>query len=269
MTQIIEMVGALLEKKAAYKSGKNVYFDVKRFAGYGRLSHFTEEQMRILLRERGGNPDDPNKRNPLDFIIWQGWKSGEPFWETAWGKGRPGWHIECSAMIKRYLGDQIDIHGGGRDLIFPHHESEIAQSESLTGKSPLATCFMHTAMVMSMGEKMSKSLGNLVLVADLMKVHSPNAIRWMLLSHHYRQAWEYAPEELDEAESCATMIKTLGPGTGKPGRQRLNKRALSGFTEAMNDDLNTPEALRISKKLMEGGDADTARHILGTLGFFV
>ena len=188
--QIIRMIGRLVKKGFAYESGGNVYFDVKRFPRYGRLSHFTKSQMRLLLKERGGDPDDPNKRNPLDFIVWQKWKSGEPFWNTPWGRGRPGWHIECSAMINRYLGDQIDVHGGGRDLVFPHHESEIAQSESFTGKPPLSRYFAHTAMVMCRGEKMSKSLGNLVLVSDLLKKYSPNAIRWMLLSHHYRQVWE-------------------------------------------------------------------------------
>ena len=168
MPQIIRMVAALVEGGFAYESAGNVYFNVKKFPRYGRLSHYSEAQMRLLLKERGGDPSDPNKRNPLDFIVWQAWKEGEPYWSSPWGRGRPGWHIECSAMIREYLGERIDIHGGGRDLIFPHHESEIAQSESFTGKRPFSRYFMHTAMVMRDGEKMSKSLGNLVLVSDLL-----------------------------------------------------------------------------------------------------
>ncbi len=177
--RIIKIVSKLVKDGFAYKNGANVYFDVKKFSGYGNLSHFSESQMRLLLSERGGDINDHKKKNPLDFIVWQGWKEGEPFWDSPWGKGRPGWHIECSAMINEFLGDQIDIHGGGRDLIFPHHESEIAQSESFTGKRPFSRFFMHTAMVMHSGEKMSKSLGNLVLISQLLKSHSPNAIRWM------------------------------------------------------------------------------------------
>ena len=268
--QIIGMIGRLAKKGFAYESGGNVYFDVKRFPMYGRLSHFTKSQMKLLLKERGGDPDDPNKRNPLDFILWQKWKSGEPFWSTPWGNGRPGWHIECSAMINRYLGDQIDIHGGGRDLIFPHHESEIAQSESFTGKSPLSRYFVHTAMVMFRGEKMSKSLGNLVLVSDLLKRYSPNAIRWMLLSHGYRQVWEYVPDELDGAASRVKEIESYLRGQGRSAGKDLNRTALEEFSSAMEDDLNSPEALRVIGRLCEsGGDQETARLAMKTLGFFV
>lgn len=265
--EIVKVVGTLLKKGSAYKSGGNVYFDVKKFKGYGRLSHFNVKQMKILLKERGGNPDDPNKRNPLDFILWQKWKDGEPFWNTPWGKGRPGWHIECSAMIKQHMGDQIDIHGGGRDLIFPHHESEIAQSESFTGKVPFAGYFMHTGMVMSMGEKMAKSLGNLVLVSELLKRHSPNAIRWIVLSHHYRRVWEYMPEDLRKADSYAKKIKEALKAGGS-SKAHVNRNIVKEFCKAMDDDLDTPAALALLKELLEEGkDTATIKHISGILGF--
>lgn len=266
--RIIEMVNSLLKKGVAYRSGKNVYFDVSKFPTYGRLSHFNAKQMALLLKERGGDPEDPNKRNPLDFILWQGWKHGEPYWETPWGRGRPGWHIECSAMINQYLGDRIDIHGGGRDLIFPHHESEIAQSESYTGKKPFARYFMHTAMVMMSGEKMSKSLGNLVLVSDLLKDYSANAIRWLLISHHYRQVWEYTERDMKEAQSRMAAICRAAKKPGKHGL--VNKKIVSQFTELMDDDLDTPGVLKLIESVSESGkDAATVSYLLGVLGFTV
>jgi L-cysteine:1D-myo-inositol 2-amino-2-deoxy-alpha-D-glucopyranoside ligase len=264
--QIIRIIKSLIARKVAYQSGANIYFDVKKFPGYGKLSHFTPKQMKLLLKERGGDPDDPNKRNPLDFILWQGWKEGEPFWKTPWGKGRPGWHIECSAMINQYMGDQIDIHGGGRDLVFPHHESEIAQSESYTRKAPFVGDFMHTAMVMSAGEKMSKSLGNLVLVSNLLKKYSPNAIRWVLLSHHYRQIWEYDKGEFDEAEKYMKKARKSIYSV-KPSKSKVDRSAVIEFDNAMDDDLNTPQALQIVKELLRRDDAYTASYIMGILGF--
>ncbi len=263
--RIIKIVSKLEKESFAYKSGSNVYFNTKKFPGYGDLSHFNEAQMLMLLSERGGNINDPKKKNKLDFIVWQGWKEGEPYWDSPWGKGRPGWHIECSAMINEFLGDQIDLHGGGRDLIFPHHESEIAQSESFTGKHPFSRFFLHTAMVMYMGEKISKSLGNLVLVSQLIKSNSPNAIRWMLLSNHYRKVWEYEPSDIEKAEEAITSINSY---LAKPGAKSLNKVALKNFAAAMEDDLDTPAALEIIKKLVESKkDQETARKILDTLGF--
>ena len=263
--QIIKIVSRLEKGAFAYKSGQNVYFNTKKFSGYGSLSHFNEAQMLMLLSERGGEINDSKKKNKLDFIVWQGWKEGEPYWDSPWGKGRPGWHIECSAMINEFLGDQIDIHGGGRDLIFPHHESEIAQSESFTGKHPFSRFFMHTAMVMYLGEKMAKSLGNLVLVSQLLKNNSPNAIRWMLLSHHYRKVWEYEQADMDEAEEAIASINSY---LAKPGAKQLNKVALKNFAAAMDDDLNTPAALEVIAKLVQSKkDQETARKILDTLGF--
>ncbi len=268
IARMIKIIRSLIVAKFAYVSGGNVYFNVKKFPRYGKLSHFSTKQMKFLLRDRGGDPNDPNKKNPLDFILWQKWKEGEPFWKTPWGNGRPGWHIECSAMINQYLGDQIDIHGGGRDLIFPHHESEIAQSESFTQKAPFAGYFMHTSMVISAGEKMSKSLGNLILISDLLKRYSPNTIRWALLLHHYRQIWEYDPNELKQAQKCIRKIEKAIASSRRS--KDIDKKAINEFMQAMDDDLDTPRALNILKELSKDpGNADTLKHIMKILGFYV
>ncbi len=263
--QMKDIIGALLAKGIAYKSARNVYFDVTKFKEYGALSHFSEKQMRLLLRERGGDPDDHDKKNPLDFVLWQG-TDGDPNWDAPWGMGRPGWHIECSAMAREYLGEQIDVHGGGRDLIFPHHESEIAQSESYTGKRPFSRYFVHTAMVAYMGEKMAKSLGNLVLVLDLLRKYSPNAIRWLLLSHSYRQMWEYVPEEMDDAQAqVSEMEKMLDGAGGGPGGGQ--SQSLGQFRKIMDDDLDTPAALRLAMDLAREGRTGESARILDILGF--
>lgn len=270
--KMITMISGLIKKGFAYTSAGNVYFDTSKFPQYGKLSGFNAKQMALLLGERGGNPSDPLKRNNLDFILWQGKKEGEPSWDAPFGQGRPGWHIECSAMIKQYLGDRIDIHGGGRDLIFPHHESEIAQSESFTGKRPFSRYFMHTAMVMFMGEKMSKSLGNLVLVSDLLKRYSPNAIRWMLLSHKYRETWEYSADEMNDAKirvnKIERHIKRLDAENNSCNA--IAKKAMADFLLAMNDDMNIPAALRVIELLdNEGNESHTVRYMMSILGFRV
>ena len=189
---IIELVGQLLESGNAYLTHGTAYFDVSTFPRYGELSHYSEEQMVRLARARGGNPDDPHRRQPLDFVLWQPSLADEPAWRAPFGVGRPGWHIECSAMAMHEHGPTIDLHGGGTDLIFPHHECEIAQSESLTGK-PFVTHWLHSAMVNYEGEKMSKSLGNLVFVDDLLKRADPPAIRLALMRHHYRARLRVVP----------------------------------------------------------------------------
>jgi L-cysteine:1D-myo-inositol 2-amino-2-deoxy-alpha-D-glucopyranoside ligase len=206
---MIRIIEALIKKGFAYEKDGNVYFEVRKFKKYGELAKFNYKQMILISKERGGNPEDPLKKHPLDFVLWQKSKSGEPSWESPWGKGRPGWHIECSALIHKYLGDQIDIHGGGLDLIFPHHESEIAQSEIYTGKKPFVSLWMHTKMVLYMGKKMSKSLGNLVMISDLRKKFSVDAIRFVLLSHHYRESFEFEEKELYEAEVSLAMLKNV------------------------------------------------------------
>jgi L-cysteine:1D-myo-inositol 2-amino-2-deoxy-alpha-D-glucopyranoside ligase len=241
IAKIVEIVKLLIDKKLAYQRDGNVYFDIGKFKNYGKLSRFNQSQMILLSKERGADPNDPNKKNPLDFLLWQRSKPGEPFWKTPWGNGRPGWHIECSAMINRFLGDQIDIHGGGRDLIFPHHESEIAQSEGFTDKKPFVKYWMHTSMVLYQGEKMSKSLGNLVMVSDLLKKYKTNEIRWYLLSHYYKKPWEFDEEELVQARNHLQNIKRAVKKTGN--KEKINEFYIKKFTGILDNDMCTPEAL--------------------------
>ena len=181
--------------------------------------------MLALAAERGGNPDDPNKRDPLDFVLWQLSAEDEPSWESLWGHGRPGWHVECSALALRELGTTIDLHGGGTDLIFPHHECEAAQSEAATGE-PFVRHWMHQAMVRMDGEKMSKSLGNLVFISDLLKTWEPMAIRLLIVENHYRDSWEWdesrpvrAAERLEAWRSAGQGDGALGRDSGRAGRR--------------------------------------------------
>ncbi|OGH13517.1 MAG: cysteine--tRNA ligase [Candidatus Levybacteria bacterium RIFCSPHIGHO2_01_FULL_38_26] len=238
---MIGIIETLIHKKTAYENNGNVYFDIDKFKKYGKLSHFNTRQMLILSKERGGNPADPLKKNPLDFLLWQKSSPDEPAWDSPFGKGRPGWHIECSSMIKDTLGRQIDIHGGGRDLIFPHHESEIAQSETFTGKIPFVKYWMHTAMVLYEGEKMAKSLGNLIMVSDLLKKYNPNDIRCFLLTHHYRKPWEFDEEELKYTTGQLSSIKKLTNMSDKTAT--IDSSCVEEFTSIMDDDLDTPNAL--------------------------
>ncbi|QQG40593.1 MAG: cysteine--tRNA ligase [Candidatus Levyibacteriota bacterium] len=241
ITMIIRIIKALMNKGFAYQIDENVYFSVEKDKKYGKLSRLSKKEMIILLKERGGDPNDPHKKNPLDFLLWQKSKDDEPYWKSPFGKGRPGWHIECSAMNFEYLGKQIDIHGGGYDLIYPHHESETAQSESFTGISPFVRYWLHTAMLKYQGQKMSKSLGNLVLVSDLLQKYSPNAIRYLLLSHHYRSSWEYKESELENAEKkVRKLLNTVSKST--------NNSDLSKISAALDDDFNTPLALALLQK---------------------
>lgn len=246
---IIDMVGRLIEQGMAYERGGNVYFRVASDRDYGHLCRLDRETMRNLSAERGANPDDPNKENPLDFILWQATQPGEPVWESPWGPGRPGWHIECSAMAIRYLAPQIDIHGGGSDLIYPHHESEIAQSEGYTGKSPFSRFWVHVAMVCYQGEKMSKSLGNLVFVRDVVRTQTADALRLYLLSHHYRQPFEYLEGGPAEFEPLVELLReaiSLPGGDGEP----FSFGALqSRFLSAVADDLNTPVAIGFLREM--------------------
>lgn len=262
--KIIEIVQKLQEKGCAYASEGKIYFDVSKYPKYGTLSRFSPEQMKLLLKERGGNPDDSTKRNPLDFILWQLSVADEPYWDSPWGKGRPGWHIECTAMIHHYLGEHIDLHGGGRDLIYPHHESEISQSEAATGNVPYVKYWMHTAMLMYEGEKMAKSLGNLVMVSDLLRTYSPDAIRWVLLSHHYRTPWEFHEEELQVAQQIIEEVKKLVPENKSSSGKLI---VPEDFIAHMEDDLNTPEALKDCQRLMEQGEIERAVAGLSVLGF--
>lgn len=270
---IIQIVRELEEKGIAYESHGKVYFSVGLDKEYGKLSRYTQQEMIALSKERGADPDDPNKRNPLDFILWQASKSDEPSWDSPWGLGRPGWHIECSAMVRQYLGEQIDIHGGGFDLIYPHHESEIAQSEFSTGKKPFTKYWMHVAMLSYQGEKMSKSLGNLVLVSDLLKTYTPNQVRYLLLSHHYRTPWEFTFEDFSEKNKELEIIeKALLVNTRLTKHENDQSDSNSKMFEALlNDDMNIPEALkliqRMSFKIIE--DAENSRRLQSQLQQFI
>lgn len=271
---IIDMIGRLTEQGMAYERGGNVYFRVGSDRDYGHLSRLDRETMRTLSAERGANPDDPNKENPLDFILWQATQPGEPVWESPWGPGRPGWHIECSAMALRYLAPQIDIHGGGDDLIYPHHESEIAQSEGYTGLSPFSRFWVHVGMVRYQGEKMSKSLGNLVFVRDVVRTQTADALRLYLLSHHYREPFEYLEGGPAGFEPLVDLLRgavMLRGGTGEP----FDLGALrSRFMAAVADDLNTPAAIGILREMAtelvnaadRGEEIETARRQLREVG---
>lgn len=261
--EIIAAVRRLCEVGVAYEAGGSVYFDVDAWPSYGKLSRLSRQEMLPIANERGNNPDDSRKRHPLDFVLWQAQSAGEPAWESPWGPGRPGWHIECSTLVQRFLGETIDIHGGGSDLIFPHHESEIAQAECATGQDPFARWWLHTAMVQLEGRKISKSLGNLIMVQDLLKQHSPDAIRLFLAGHHYRHIWEYDPAELEQAEQQASSLRTAVVRQAQPHAPRPfdpNAR-LRAFMHALAQDLNTPAALRILSSLATDiSDAAHAGH---------
>jgi L-cysteine:1D-myo-inositol 2-amino-2-deoxy-alpha-D-glucopyranoside ligase len=266
--QIIDCVGRLLDKGNAYISGGSVYFDVSTFPDFGKLSHYPEDRMIKLARSRGGNPDDPHRRAPLDFVLWQPSLTDEPAWRAPFGAGRPGWHIECSCMALHEHGPTVDLHGGGTDLIFPHHECEIAQSESLTGE-PLSRHWMHSAMVNYEGEKMSKSLGNLVFVSDLLKVADPRAIRLALIRHHYRSGFEWYDTDLDEA---VALLHRLLAAASKPDGPDPTSFA-DRVRDAIDSDLDAPRALEalddLASAILSGGSDTRAPEVLRELGMLL
>ena len=237
IADIRKFIGNVLDRGHAYEAGGAVYFDIHSYDGFGELSGMSRSEMIAAARERGGNPDDPNKRDPLDFVLWQPSLPDEPAWGSLWGPGRPGWHIECSTLAMRDLDTfTIDLHGGGSDLIFPHHECERAQSEAATGQ-PFVRHWMHQAMVCYEGEKMSKSLGNLVFVSELLKDWDPRAIRLAVLRHHYRSSWEWQDEVMDEATERLERWQSAGAGAG------ASDGALEEVRAALDDDLGTPAAV--------------------------
>jgi L-cysteine:1D-myo-inositol 2-amino-2-deoxy-alpha-D-glucopyranoside ligase len=229
-------IGMVLDRGYAYQAGGGVYFDVSKFERFGQVSHLDRNEMLRLSAERGGNVDDPHKQDPLDFVLWQPSAPDEPSWESLWGPGRPGWHIECSALALRELGTTIDLHGGGSDLIYPHHECEAAQSEAATGE-PFVRHWLHQAMVRMDGEKMSKSLGNLVFVSELRRVWDPRAIRLGVICHHYREPWDWTgdvmPAAADRLARWQAATATAGDGDA----------ALDEVRAALDDDLDTPAAI--------------------------
>ncbi len=218
ISEILSLIGAALEGGFAYESGGSVYFSVATFPEFGRISGFDRDpHAGAGSRARRATPEDPNKRDPLDFVLWQPSLPDEPAWESRWGPGRPGWHIECSALVLRELGETIDIHGGGRDLVFPHHECETAQSESVTGQRFVRLWF-HVGLVGLDGTKMSKSLGNLVFVGDLCKEWDPAAVRLALLAHHYREDWDWrTDEDMPAAAARLALWRSAPEGDGSAG----------------------------------------------------
>lgn len=247
--EIVAFIEGLIAKDAAYESGGDVYFRTAAFPEYGKLSHQNMDELQFGIRVEV----DERKENAQDFVLWKKAKPGEIFWPSPWGDGRPGWHIECSAMARKYLGDTLDIHGGGHDLQFPHHECEVAQSETLTGK-PLANYWMHNGYVNINNEKMSKSLGNGLDVKDMLAVAKPQAIRYFVLSGHYRNPLNYSDDIIRQAEASVERIdncvanvkhraKTAAAGAAPVDIAEAVKRVDETFHAKMDDDFNTPDAI--------------------------
>ncbi len=255
ITDIRKFIGEVLDRGFAYAAGGSVYFDVTKFPSFGEVSHYSHEQMIEFARQRGGNVDDPHKRNPLDFVLWHPSAEDEPAWETAWGPGRPGWHIECSALALRELGTTIDLHGGGSDLIFPHHECERAQSEAATGET-FVKHWMHVAMVFKDGEKMSKSLGNLVFVDKLRTEWDPRSIRMAVIEHSYRNEWEWDDELMPRNHKRLESWKASVGGSASD--------VLEQVRACLDNDLDTPGAVAaMDAAAAAGHDVAAASSLLG------
>ncbi|MFC2008320.1 cysteine--tRNA ligase [Chloroflexota bacterium] len=242
--KIIEVIKGLIDGGHAYPAQGSVYFRVRSVPDYGKLAHRSLDSMMAGARIEAGE----EKEHPMDFVLWKAAKPGEPSWDSPWGNGRPGWHIECSAMSLKYLGETIDIHGGGQDLIFPHHENEIAQSESFTGKKPFVRYWLHNGLLQLGEQKMSKSLGNLITIKEALEKYSADAIRIFALGSHYRSPLTYSEEALEAAERGAdrlwqTVRRELGEQepTGEMSPEPYRKQ----FIEAMDDDFNTAQAVAV------------------------
>lgn len=247
--EMIDLVRILDKKGYAYViEGDGVYYDISKFKGYGKLSGQDVKKLRAGARIKIKD----KKRNKEDFVLWKFSKEGEPKWESPWGKGRPGWHIECSAMSKKILGLPLDIHGGGQDLIFPHHEDEVAQSEAAYGKT-LANYWMHNGMVNVENVKMSKSLGNFKTIQDLLKKYSGEVIRYFVLSGHYRKPIDFSTQALEGAKSAYERLKNILENIKSDGK--INKEYFEEYQKSMDEDLNTPAALAVLWKLVRDKDA--------------
>ncbi len=253
---IRKFIGMVLDHGYAYQAGGSVYFDVAKFGSFGSVSHYSREQMLAFARERGGDVDNPHKRDALDFVLWQPSKHDEPRWETTWGAGKPGWHIECSALALRELGvNTIDLHGGGADLIFPHHECERAQSEAATGE-PFVRHWMHVGLVWMDGSKMSKSLGNLVFIDKLRTQYDARAIRIGILDHPYRHDWHW---ETDLMPNSAERLDRWNKGADGEGGH-----VLDAVRKALDNDLDCPAALAaIDAGAAAGHDIIAAASLMG------
>jgi cysteinyl-tRNA synthetase len=242
--KIIEVIKGLVNKGYAYPSQGSVYFRVRNLNDYGKLAHRTLDSMMAGARIESGE----EKEHPMDFVLWKGAKPGEPQWESPWGPGRPGWHIECSAMSLKYLGETLDIHGGGQDLIFPHHENEIAQSESFTGKKPFVKYWLHNGLLQLGTEKMSKSLGNLITIKDALQKYSSDDLRIFFLSGHYRSPITYSTEIVEGAGRGAERLRQAAFAEAKEGAREGNlpvETYKQRFIEAMDDDFNSAQAIAV------------------------
>ncbi|HET9343886.1 MAG TPA: cysteine--tRNA ligase [Candidatus Eremiobacteraceae bacterium] len=248
MADIVDIIAALVARDDAYETGDGVYFSVQSFPRYSELSNRDLEELRAGARVAKRE----DKRDPMDFALWKKAKPGEPSWPSQWGPGRPGWHIECSVMARRYLGDQFDIHGGATDLIFPHHENEVAQTESVTGKHPMARYWMHAGLMMVDGQKMSKSLGNFTPLTDMLEKYEPAAIRFLFLQTGYRKPTNFTEEAIgaateglrrlyDNVDALRTAASTTA--LGRDGSGLLPDLATDEFDAFLDDDLNTAGAL--------------------------
>jgi len=261
ISEILSLIGDVLQTGHAYESHGSVYFDVSSYPEFGRISGYSPQRMLELAAEHGGNPDDPHKRHPLDFVLWQPSLPDEPSWESRWGPGRPGWHIECSALALRELGESIDIHGGGRDLVFPHHECETAQSESVTGQQFVQVWF-HVGLVGLDGTKMSKSLGNLIFVGDLCKAWEPAAVRLALLAHHYRTDWDWVTDK-DMPTASARLSLWRSSIEGDDGDDD-GATGLAAVRAALDTDLDTLGALEaLDSEALAGRSVLAGAQLLG------
>ncbi|HZD70920.1 MAG TPA: cysteine--tRNA ligase [Actinomycetes bacterium] len=258
--EMLELVAELFDAGLAYQVGADVYFAVGKFPEYGKLSGRSTADLLV-----GARVDvNPDKRDPLDFVLWKGAKPGEPSWRSPWGEGRPGWHLECSAMASKYLGQGFDIHGGGEDLIFPHHENEIAQYEGATGE-PFAHYWLHNAFLELHGEKMAKSVGNVISPRELLKRHRGVVLRYALMNAHYRSPLEFSPEVLDEATAAYGRLATfavnaaraLPPGGEEPRVEEGDWAAR--FVAALDDDVNVPAALAVLFDLVNAANPAIAQ----------
>jgi cysteinyl-tRNA synthetase len=262
IAEMIEIVEGLVARGVAYESDGSVYFEVAKDPKFGQLFNHSYDSMLEIANERGNFPADPLKRDPLDFVLWQGRKPGEPAWDSPWGPGRPGWHIECSAMAMKYLGKTVTVHGGGSDLVFPHHDAEIAQSENFTGV-PFVKHWMHAAMVYCGEHKMSKSLGNMVFVADLID-GSPDALRLHLLSHHYRESWDHPMDADVPTMDLAARLTNALADAGDASEEEIERYGRP-FLEAFANDLDTPTAITELERL-SGSEEPGARRAAKALG---
>jgi cysteinyl-tRNA synthetase len=262
---MLDLISRLIDRGLAYEREGDVWFSVKALEGYGRLSGRKPDELRSGYRIEV----DESKEDPLDFALWKGAKPGEPTWESPWGPGRPGWHIECSAMATRYLGDGFDIHGGGLDLIFPHHENEVAQSEGASGET-FARYWLHNGMVNLGGEKMSKSTGQIIDLEAILDTHGGRALRMLYARAHYRSPIEYSEALIAEAEESLDRLDRFRERVG-PGE--ADTEALARFTEVMDDDFGTPQAVSLmfdliregNRILDEGGDASAIAGVVAVI----